>query len=304
MLTVARMDLDGPTSPNALVTKILKAEPGLSLPIPIEDIARQLDILEIRDIAADGFVGGLITDTSRSNGFVLVKQGLQPERRRFTIGHELGHFLMMHHRPSSDGFRCTSADMTRGRTRGFEKMSQAERWEVEANEFSSLLLMPPPMWRKEMQRYRDPDLAQIAELATRFEVSREAAARTYAKYHDEPVAIVMVKDGVVKYAYRDAARFPALAVTSGAPVPKQSIYHRAPRILVQPSDMVEANAGFWLQSDYGQRLPQLFEQVLFRQNGYAFILLWAELVIVEDYDADENRTSKERLADRQARLAR
>jgi hypothetical protein len=135
-------------------------------------------------------------------------------------------------------------------------------------------------------------------------VSREAAARTYAKYHDEPVSIVMVKDGMVKYVYRDAARFPALAVTPGAPVPKPSIYHRAHRIRVQPSDMVEANAGFWLQSDYGQRLPQLFEQVLFRQNGYAFILLWAELVVDDDYDADENRTSKERLADRQARFAR
>ena len=44
----------------ALVTKILKAEPDLPIPVPIEDLARQLDITEIRVLAADGFEGGLI----------------------------------------------------------------------------------------------------------------------------------------------------------------------------------------------------------------------------------------------------
>lgn len=68
------MDLDGPTSPSALVAKILKAEPRLTAPIPIEDLARQLDIVEIQDLTTDGFVGGLITDVSCSDGFILVKR--------------------------------------------------------------------------------------------------------------------------------------------------------------------------------------------------------------------------------------
>jgi hypothetical protein len=62
------MDLDGPTSPSALVAKILNAEPELTAPIPIEDLALQLDIVEIRDLTTDGFVGGLITDEAAVTG--------------------------------------------------------------------------------------------------------------------------------------------------------------------------------------------------------------------------------------------
>jgi hypothetical protein len=297
------MDLDGPTSPSALVTKILRTEPGLRVPIPIDAIARQLDIVDIQDLNADGFVGGLITDVSRSEGFVLVKRGLMEGRRRFTVGHELGHFLMVHHKPTGGRFLCTAADMNRHASRG-EQLSPAQRWEVEANEFASLLLMPPPIWRKEMAAYRDPDLGQIVALARTFGVSRDAAARTYATYHEQLIAVVLVKDGVLQRVYRDTARFPALALDNGAPVPPSSIYHSAKKILAEPSDVVEAKAEFWLRSDWGQRPPELAEQVLFRQDGYAFILLWVETETSDEYDPEEDRTSKQRLADRQARYMR
>ena len=82
MLTVTRMDLDGAGSPMALVTKILKAEPDLPIPVPVEDLAQQLDITEIRVLAADGFEGGLITDAGRSEGFILVNGAAGRERRR------------------------------------------------------------------------------------------------------------------------------------------------------------------------------------------------------------------------------
>jgi Zn-dependent peptidase ImmA (M78 family) len=297
------MDLDEPTSPGALVTKILKAEPGLTAPIPIDAIARQLDIVDIQDLNADGFVGGLITDVSRSEGFILAKRGLMEERRRFTLGHELGHFLMVHHKPTDGRFLCTAADMNRRASRR-EQLPPAQRWEVEANEFASLLLMPPPMWRKEMDAYRGPDLGQIVALARTFGVSRDAAARTYATYHDQLIAVALVKDGVLQRVYRDTARFPALALDNGTPIPRSSIYHRAKKILAQPSDIVEAKAEFWLRSDWGQRLPDLAEQVLFRRDGYAFILLWVETEVSDDYDPEEDRTSKQRLADRQARYMR
>ncbi len=303
MFTVTRMELDGSTSPSALVAKILKAEPSLSPPIPIDAIAQQLDIVEIRELNAEGFIGGLITDASRSEGFILVKRGLMEERRRFTVAHELGHFLMVHHKPVEGRFQCTPVDMSRRAGRRKE-LPPAQRWEVEANEFASLLLMPPPMWRKSMVAYRDPDLGQIIVLARTFKVSRDAAARTYANYHEQLVAVALVKDGMLQRVYRDTARFPALALDNGAPIPRSSIYHRARRIVGQPSDLVEAKAEFWLRSDWGQRLPTLTEQVLFRQDGHAFILLWAEIEMPSDDDPEENWTSKQRLADRQAKYVR
>lgn len=302
MLTVTRMDLDGPTSPSALVTKILTAEPGLSLPIPIEDIARQLDINDIKELATDAFVGSLITDNTRSDGLIILKAGLMPERRRFTVGHELGHFLMMHHKPSAGGFACTAVDIGRRRQNG---MTEAMRQEVEANEFSAQLLMPKRMWECEMAAFRAPDLDQIRVMKQRFCVSRDAAARQFATYHDQAVAIVVVKDEVVQRVYRNIGRFPRMRVERGHAVPPGSLYHRAKRVLVTPSDITEGRAEQWLESEWGKPMPELSEQVLFQQDGHAQIMLWAEVAAVdENDDPDEDRTSKQRLAARMARYNR
>lgn len=303
MLSVARMDLDGPTSPTALVTKILKAEPGLTLPIPIEAIAIQLDITDIVDIEADGFVGGLITDTSRSSGSILVQRGLMEERRRFTIGHELGHFLMVHHKGAAEGFRCTAVDMRRNQRAG--ELTPAMRWEVEANEFSALLLMPPPIWRQEMTRFPQPDIGQVTQMAKRFGVSKEAAARTFASYHEQPIAMVVVKDGKFERAYCNFSTFPKLCVSRGMPIPAGSIFHRAKHIAGQTTDVVEARAEAWLESDWSKPLPELSEQVQFQASGYALIMLWAEMQGEdEEFDSDENRTAKQRFADRISRFGR
>lgn len=296
MLTVTRMDLDGAGSPTALATKILRAEPNLPLPVPIEDLARRLDISEIRRLAADGFEGGLITDAGRSNGFILVNQAAALERQRFTIGHELGHFLITHHAPSTEaGFTCSRGDMLRARA---NTMTAAVRMEVEANEFSALILMPPPMLRPAMTVFGDPDLGQVTALARQFQVSKEAAARAYAQYHDEPVAIAVVKDGKLQRTYR-SANFPSLCVQKGNPVPGSSVFCRTQAKPGHISDLVEARAQYWLQSDWGKPLPGLYEQVAHQRGGFAMILLWAEVAEDED-DGEDNRTSKERLRDRQA----
>ena len=49
-MKVTRLDLDRTGSPEGLVSKILKAEPSLSYPVPIEDIAAALDIKEIAEL--------------------------------------------------------------------------------------------------------------------------------------------------------------------------------------------------------------------------------------------------------------
>jgi Zn-dependent peptidase ImmA (M78 family) len=296
------MDLDGPTSPTALVAKILAAEPGLTLPIPIEEIARQLDIQDIREIETNGFVGSLVTDNSRSDGFIVLKAGLMPARRRFTIGHELGHFLMVHHKASAGGFACTDADFARRR---HTEMTPQMRQEAEANEFAALLLMPPRMWEREMATFRNPDLDHIREMKNRFGVSRDAAARQFATYHDDAVAIVVVKDGKVLRVYRNISRFPKLRVDRGHAVPQGSIYHRARKVLSTPSEITEARAEQWLESEWGKLMPELSEQVVFQQDGHAQIMLWAETIPEgEVEDADDDRTSKQRLTARMEKYGR
>jgi Zn-dependent peptidase ImmA (M78 family) len=179
-MQISRIDLADKGSPEGLVMAILKAEPSLPIPIPIEELCRQLDIIEIQALTTQGFEGGLLTDRERSRGIVLVKNGVSPQRRRFTIGHELGHFLMPSHVPDEEGrFLCSQRDMAMLSSKEGDRRA---RMEVEANRFSSLVLMPPPRLRAEIGG-RAPNIEHMLSLATKFDVSKDAMARAYAEYH-------------------------------------------------------------------------------------------------------------------------
>ena len=60
----------------------------------------------------------------------------------------------------------------------------------------------------------------------------------------------------------------------------------------------------WLDVERGYRAPTLYEQVYPQQNGFALIMLWLELNEDDEDEQDDDRTSKERLRDRQARYTR
>ncbi|MFZ1008145.1 MAG: ImmA/IrrE family metallo-endopeptidase, partial [Candidatus Sulfotelmatobacter sp.] len=220
-MTVARIDLADVGSPERLVIEILKAEPDLPIPIPIERLAFQLDIAEIKELETDGFVGGLITNETKSTGVILVKQNLRNERRRFTVAHELGHFLIPAHRPGkSDRFLCSLNDLLALDSKIADRRLS---WEAEANRFASLLLVPPPVFRKDANLSKDPDLQEIVRLAGQYEVSKEVLGRAYVNYREEPVAFVVTQNGkVLRYFYRKED-FPFVTVRWGAPVPKGSL---------------------------------------------------------------------------------
>lgn len=218
-MKITRMDLADTGSPIGLVTRILAAEKDLAVPVPIEELTRQLDIEKIAELTTEGFVGGLLTDEDRSAGIILVNDAVEGPRRRFTIGHELGHFLMPFHQPVEAGkFLCSRADMAQW---SLDQTDRYARMEAEANEFSGLLLVPPPALRKFIPK-GDPTLAHVPLIARHFDVSKEVAARAYARYHPENVAIVVIKDGIVRRAHKRPT-FPWINVPYGQPVPRKSV---------------------------------------------------------------------------------
>jgi Zn-dependent peptidase ImmA (M78 family) len=302
-MKVTRLDLDGTGSPDGIVSKILKAEPDLPIPVPIEELARQLDITNILDLTTEGFEGGLITDDCRSEGTILVNRAARRGRRRFTIGHELGHFLIPWHKPvKGDQFLCSREDMRRWSAKENEAYA---RMEVEANRFSALILMPPRYLRAVMGKFRDPNLSQIVDVASHFDVSKDAAARAYAEYHDQQIAVAVIKDGKVLRIYRNI-KFPRMSVGSGSPVPRNSLYHYAAARGAELTEITQNGAELWLDSQWGKRLPTLYEQVSFQQEGFALVMLWIEAEEEDDHeeDRDENRTSKERYRPRQGGRSR
>lgn len=300
-MNVTRLDLDGTGSPEGLVTRILKAEPSLTYPIPVEELARALDIKEITDLETEAFEGSLLMDQHRSAGIILVNKNARGGRRRFTIGHELGHFCIPTHMPvKGDAFLCSRDDM---RLWSSAEQDKYARMEVEANRFAALLLMPPPMLRSYLARRSDPTLTDVDAIQNDFQVSKDAAARAYAQHHDQPIAVAVVQNGKVLRVYRHI-KFPKLGIEGGDAVPPGSAYWRALKAKIDLTEISEIQAGQWLETEWGKPLPDLYEQVLLQRMGFALIMLWPEHDEAdEDFDPDENRTSKERLAERRARWA-
>ena len=69
------------------------------------------------------------------------------------------------------------------------------------------------------------------------------------------------------------------------------------------SDIASVLPDNWIDVKFGQRAPELYEQFYPQQDGYALLMLWVELSEEdEEFDADENRTSRQRLLARQSRL--
>jgi Zn-dependent peptidase ImmA (M78 family) len=275
-MPVARIDLDGKGagSPEGLVTLILKNEPQLAPPTPVEALCRQLDILDIREHSTDSFEGMLLTDADKHSGIIVVKEGVGKGRRRFTISHELGHFLIPSHKPpTKDGFQCTRADMLLQHAKSRDRRAQME---VEANRFSALLLMPPPLLRAEFRKRPKPDIAHMVKLAADYEVSKEAMARAYADHHPDLVAVVISQHGKIVRSYRNQMKFPFIQPKRGQDVPRGSSYYKGPHSQGTVSDFRECLADVWIEVQRGERAPTLYEQIYSQQNGFALIMLHLE----------------------------
>ena len=247
--------------------------------MPVDEIALALDILEVRVQTFDGFEGMLLTDTVRSRGVILANDRHGHHRARFTIGHELGHFLLERHRLSDErGFRCRAQDM---REDGEELRSATplSRQEAEANRFAIELLAPLRLVAGALRE--DPDLRVVRDLARALDLSLAATLRRYVDLHDQPLAAVWSKAGIVQ-TFARSERFPWLAVKKADALGPTS---RACRVSVSnrsgTTDMRETQPLAWL----GRSEVELFEQTRIGKDGHAVTLLWATL----DEDEAENQ---------------
>jgi transcriptional regulator with XRE-family HTH domain len=141
-----------------LLTKSKEAfsvDPGP--PVPVELIAELVLGLRIDRVLRLGVSGRLLIDEK----VLRLEAGDHERRQRFTIAHEVGHFLL--HGASLDH---------RARAKGLRNRKR----EREANLFAAALLMPRESFKEEMRSCGGSLEECAAEMATRFNVSREAAA--------------------------------------------------------------------------------------------------------------------------------
>jgi Zn-dependent peptidase ImmA (M78 family) len=266
-----RMALADCGSPEALIAAILKHHPQWLPPVPLVLLAESVGIEALRELETTSrFEGALVTDPDKTSGIILTKAGAREERRRFTIGHELGHFLLPSHRGNR---QCTADDMRETR-RG----TQHRRQEAEANRFSAGLLMPKPWFVRDMEKLGDADVTHVQSLAKLYQTSLEATANRYIDLTDDTCALVFSKDNIVRYVRR-TSNFPFLSLKTNDPLPSGCASRHAP---VDPlrvaSEWVEIDGSVWIETTWGKAVPKLLEQSVRQNGGYQ-----ATLLLLEDH---------------------
>src|SRR4051794_10316854 len=74
--------------------ELLRKNRIASAPVDIEKIAKSLRIQIIRQSAEDDLAGFLLRDSDKNTALIGVNENHQPNRQRFTIAHEIGHFCL------------------------------------------------------------------------------------------------------------------------------------------------------------------------------------------------------------------
>jgi Zn-dependent peptidase ImmA (M78 family) len=272
------MDLADCGSPDRLLSTILEHHPEWPRVAPVREFARRVGISDFKELEAEGFEGALMTDPAKTTGVILTKVGSREERTRFTIAHELGHFLIPSHKGDQ---RCTASDM---REKRFD--TEHRKKESEANRFAAGLLMPRPMFVRDLRDLGDVDVTHLQRLAKMYETSLEATINRHADLTDDECAWVFSRDGVVRYV-RATKRFPKMRVGHDDNVPARSASARAPSTPLRVATEWEAvECAIWLDPAIASDFPTVLEQSIRQRDGYQVALLVVELPDEEDEEEE------------------
>ena len=272
-MKIDRLDLDGLGPPTAIAAKIHELITDMPAEVPLEKLCALLDIVSIEEVASGGFEAALIMDEHKASGAILLASGRSQQRQRFSIAHELGHFLIPTHRPHPDRpFSCSLDDLHRIDTK---ERDRRRRVEAEANRFAAHLLMPPKLIRAQIGR-KTANLEGLVSLAAALGVSKEAMARGWVEASREPVAVIIAQAGSILRQYR-SEDFPWLLARKGDRLPEGSCAAEFPASPGAYSETEEVEADIWLGERDAARVLVLTEQVLAQQQGYVMIMLTAEL---------------------------
>lgn len=146
---------------------------------------------------AENFEGALVRNEDQHEewGIFYKPRPKCPERERFTIAHEMGHFVL--HRGQQQKFNCDKESVYSG----IDTIRVIER---EADDFASNLLMPGDLLREWISNQRI-DLHVLSAIAERFQVSFEALCIRFIKFTSQRAILVYWDNGYVKYEWRSSS---------------------------------------------------------------------------------------------------
>lgn len=172
---------------NIEAIKFLK-ELGLKHPteLSIEEIAiSQGAFVEMTEL--EGCEGRIVFDEDEA--IISVNSKITyPPKRRYVIGHEIGHFRM--HKNLTPGYIDNEKSLSEWYAKG--------QHELEANTFASELLLPQNLVSP-LFKGRRFNLELIYEVAEEFQTSVTSTLLRYRDLGDFPIALILVKNGSVEW---------------------------------------------------------------------------------------------------------
>jgi Zn-dependent peptidase ImmA (M78 family) len=150
--------------------KTLRDTEGYRVPVPIHLVAQRLNLTLEAAALGDKVSGMLVVDGDQ--GAIGYNSAHARVRQRFTISHEIAHYLLHARRSKAQLF----IDKQVTYRRDDQSSAGVNREEIEANQLGAALLMPRGLVRQEI-RAQDLDLDDseaIDLLAKRFQVSTAA----------------------------------------------------------------------------------------------------------------------------------
>ena len=151
-----------------IVRRLLRQARVRKPPVPVEMIARNLGT-QIRYSPFEGDISGMVfRDKDRT--VIGVNSLHHPNRQRFTIAHEVGHFLL------HEGAEVHVDKTFRVNLRDDVSSKAVDKEEIEANRFAAELLLPEHMLIQDLkgQEIDFEDQGDLRGLSKRYRVSVQA----------------------------------------------------------------------------------------------------------------------------------
>ena len=210
--------------------------------------------------------GLLVRPQGIPRGIVAIRRNIPSVgRKRFTIAHEIGHYLLPGH--DEYGSICETGDIERwNRT--------ANSREREADDFAAELLIPTAVVRARLARSK-PSLEVIDTIASDCKASLAASAWKYCDLTSEQCSIVWSEGGRVSWSRR-SSEFPFF-IRKGQAIEQDSFASncfRGERVPYVP-EPVPADA--WIESENLKEGSKIYEESrLLPSYGSVLTLLWAK----------------------------
>ena len=237
--------------------------------ISIEDIAMARGVY-VREGTIAGADSWLIRQGK--SGLIRVSSSIPMKgRKRFAIGHELGHWEL--HQGLSQAFLCVEGDLA-----GYTRSAP----EIEANVFSSELLMPSALYGPLCQR-GDPDLEVVYALSDIFQTTRTASAMRFVEETKHTCVLIFSDSGSVCW-WKKKESWKDFWIEVPDSIPEFSFAHDCLTRKCSMSRMRNVDPKLWLGNLPDDKSVEVHEQsTRLGDNPWVLTLLW---IICDDREDD------------------